>query len=124
MILRPVSREQTSRITRSPETTDEMSNKMYVGNLPFSSNEAELRSMFSVFGAVQEVMMPLDRETQQPRGFAFVSMESREAMEKAIRESNGRELNGRKINVNEAREREERGSGKPPAARNGGGSRW
>jgi RNA recognition motif-containing protein len=97
-----------------------MSNKMYVGNLPFSASETELRSMFSVFGTVTEVALVLDRETSRPRGFGFVSMDSRESMEKAVKEMDGRELEGRKINVNEARERESRG-GPGSGLRNGGG---
>ncbi len=83
-----------------------MTNKMYVGNLPFSSGEDDLRKLFSEFGTVTESAVVMDRETARPRGFAFVSMDTRESMENAIRGLDGKELDGRKIVVNEARERD------------------
>ena len=87
-----------------------MSNKMYVGNLPFSAGEDELRDAFSEFGPVAEVSLVMDRETGRPRGFAFVSMETKEGMEAAIRGLDGKDFGGRNLTVNEARPREERPS--------------
>lgn len=92
-----------------------MSYKMYVGNIPFSATEADLRSLFSEFGQPTEVMLLMDRETGRPRGFGFVSMGSRESMEQSIRGLDGKEFQGRTLHVNEAKEREDR-----PRANSGG----
>lgn len=83
---------------------------MYVGNLPFSAGEDELREAFGQFGPVAEVSLVMDRETGRPRGFAFVSMETKEGMEAAIRGLDGKDFGGRNLTVNEARPREERPS--------------
>ena len=88
-----------------------MSNKMYVGNIPFTASQDDLRSLFSEFGQPTEVILLMDRETGRPRGFGFVSMDSREAMERSIQGIDGRDFQGRKIHVNEAKEREERPRG-------------
>lgn len=95
-----------------------MSNKMYVGNLPFSAGEDELREAFGAFGPVSEVNLVMDRETGRPRGFAFVSMGSKEGMEAAIRGLDGKDFGGRNLTVNEARPREDR-----PSYGGGGGER-
>jgi cold-inducible RNA-binding protein len=92
--------------------------KMYVGNLPFSASEDELREAFGQFGPVSEVSLVMDRETGRPRGFAFVTMGSKEAMEAAIRGLDGKDFGGRNLTVNEARPREER-----PSYGGGGGER-
>jgi RNA recognition motif-containing protein len=101
-----------------------MSNKMYVGNLPFSAGEDELREAFGAFGPVSEVNLVMDRETGRPRGFAFVSMGSKEGMEAAIRGLDGKDFGGRNLTVNEARPREDRpsyGGGGGGERRGGGG---
>ena len=101
-----------------------MSNKMYVGNLPFSAGEDELREAFGAFGPVSEVNLVMDRETGRPRGFAFVSMGSKEGMEAAIRGLDGKDFGGRNLTVNEARPREDRpsyGGGGGGGDRRGGG---
>lgn len=102
-----------------------MSNKMYVGNLPFSATEDDLRSLFSEFGQPTEVAIAMDRETGRPRGFGFVTMDNRDSLDAAIRSANGRDFQGRTLTVNEARERESRppgsGSGKPGGARGDAG---
>jgi RNA recognition motif-containing protein len=90
--------------------------KMYVGNLPFTTNEDELRSLFSDHGQVTDIHIPSDRETGRPRGFAFVTMDSKDAMDNAIKALDGHDFNGRDLRVNEAQAREERGGG-------GGGNR-
>ena len=80
--------------------------KIYVGNLPFSASEADIRTLFSQHGEVQSVSLPTDRETGRPRGFGFVEMSSGAA--EAIRALNQKMLRDRALNVNEARPREER----------------
>jgi RNA recognition motif-containing protein len=93
-----------------------MNTKMYVGNLAWSATENDVRDLFSQYGTVTEVSLPTDRETGRPRGFAFVAMETREAMEAATNALNGTEWQGRALTVNEARPREER-----PSFSGGGG---
>ena len=84
--------------------------KIYVGNMPFSMDESQLRGLFEEFGEVDSANVITDRETGRPRGFAFVEMQDADAR-KAIEELNEREVDGRKLNVNEARPREDRGRG-------------
>ena len=90
--------------------------KIYVGNMPFSMNEEQMRNLFAEFGEVESVNVITDRETGRPRGFAFVEMRDADAR-KAIQELSEREIDGRKLNINEARPREDRGGG------GGGGGR-
>ena len=90
---------------------------IFVGNLPYSTTEDELHSAFGAYGQVDRVSIVRDRETGQPRGFAFVEMPNAPEAEQAINGMNGREINGRALNVNEARPREERG----PRGFGGGG---
>ena len=91
--------------------------KIYVGNLPWSADEAALRELFATVGEVQSVAVISDRETGRSRGFGFIEMNDGDA-DKAISELNGREMDGRELRVNEARERTERGGG------GGGGGRY
>jgi cold-inducible RNA-binding protein len=84
---------------------------MYVGNLPFSASEDDLREAFGQFGEVTDVALMMDRETGRPRGFAFITMGSKEAMDAAIKGLDGQDLGGRNLTVNEARPREERSGG-------------
>jgi RNA recognition motif-containing protein len=79
--------------------------KIYVGNLPFTSTEDELRALFARHGAVDSVSVITDRETGRPRGFAFVEMEEASAADDAIRALDGSDLGGRNIKVNEAQGR-------------------
>lgn len=85
--------------------------KMYVGNLSFDSSKQDVESVFSEYGTVTDVHLPTDRDTGRPRGFAFVTMDSKEAMEAAIAGLDGQQVGGRSLKVNEARPREERGGG-------------
>lgn len=85
--------------------------KMYVGNLSFQTTSQELQDVFAQFGEVTDVHLPTDRESGRPRGFGFVTMGSKEAMESAIKSLDGTDLDGRNIKVNEARPREDRGGG-------------
>lgn len=96
-----------------------MNTKMYVGNLAWSAAEQDIRELFAEFGSVTEVVLPEDKMSGRPRGFAFVSLDTREGMEQAIRQLDGREFLGRNLTVNEARPREER----PNFGGGGGGGR-
>ncbi|WP_437606154.1 RNA-binding protein [Sorangium sp. So ce834] len=88
-----------------------MGNRLYVGNLSFSTTRETLESAFAAAGEVREIAMPTDRETGQPRGFAFVTMGSVQAANSAISQLNGALLDGRPLKVNEAQERPARGGG-------------
>ena len=83
-----------------------MSKKIYVGNLPFSATEAEVRDLFSEFGSVDSVNLISDRETGRPRGFGFVEMA--DGADDAIEALNQKDFGGRSLTVNEARPRENR----------------
>ncbi len=98
-----------------------MSKKIYVGNLPFSSTEADLKEVFGRHGGVETVNIITDRDTGRPRGFAFVEMGTEEEAQSAIQELDGTSLDGRDIRVNEAQERQNRGGGGGGGGRGGGG---
>lgn len=85
--------------------------KMYVGNLPFQTTSDELQELFSNYGEVTDIHMPMDRESGRPRGFAFVTMSSKDEMIAAIKGLDGEDLGGRPLRINEAQPREERGGG-------------
>lgn len=82
-----------------------MSKKIYVGNLPFSYTEADIRSLFVSHGEVASVNVIMDRETGRPRGFAFVEMAQEDAARSAIRSLDGTEHEGRSLRVNEAEDK-------------------
>ena len=96
---------------------------IFVGNLSYQTGQQELEAAFAAYGQVDRVSVVTDRETGQPRGFAFVEMANRDEAERAINALNGMELNGRALNVNEARPREERGGGGGGYRGGGGGGR-
>ena len=103
-----------------------MSNKLFVGNLSFNTTENDLQDAFAAFGTVTETNLMMDRMTNRPRGFAFVTMASAEDAQKAIAGMNGKELDGRALTVNVARPREERpagGGGRREFGGGGGGRR-
>lgn len=81
--------------------------RLYVGNLPWSSSEDDVREMFEAVGPVESVALITDRETGRSRGFAFVDMSDEDA-KKAMSELNGNDIGGRQLRVNEAQERQER----------------
>jgi len=89
---------------------------IYVGNLSFDSSEEQVRALFEEFGAVDKVNIITDRDSGQPRGFAFVEMPDDEAGARAIESLNGTTLGGRNLNINEARPKVER-----PRSGGGGG---
>ena len=82
---------------------------LYVGNLAFTTTEAEVRQLFEGYGTVDTVRLLNDRETGQPRGFGFVEMSNGTEARAAIAGLNGKDVGGRSLIVNEARPREERG---------------
>ena len=99
-----------------------MSNKLFVGNLSFNTTENDLNDAFAAFGTVTEANLMMDRTTNRPRGFGFVTMSSPEEAQKAIEGLNGREMDGRALTVNIARPREERTGGGGGGRREYGGS--
>jgi RNA recognition motif-containing protein len=92
--------------------------RLFVGNLSYSTSEADLRTYFGTVAAPSQVVLPVDRETGRPRGFAFVEFLDRAHAEQAIQKFNGQLFNGRPLAVSEARAREDRG---PAGPRPGGG---
>jgi RNA recognition motif-containing protein len=84
--------------------------KIYVGNLPWSTDDSGLRDLFSTVGEVHSAAVVSDRETGRSRGFGFIEMDDSDA-DKAISELNGREVDGRQLRINEARPREDRSGG-------------
>ena len=89
-----------------------MGTRLFVGNLPFSAEEATIRSLFEQNNRqVEDVKLITDRETGRPRGFGFVEMGNSEDADSAIQELNGYSMDGRQLNVNEARERTGGGGG-------------
>lgn len=91
-----------------------MSVRLFIGNLPYTATEAELREHLSSVGVPTSVVLPVDRETGRPRGFAFVDYADRAVAEEAIRKFDQALFKGRGLAVSEARPREERGPGGPP----------
>ena len=81
-----------------------MATRLYVGNLPFSATEDEIRTMFGQFGTVETAELVMDRDSGRPRGFAFVQMDA-EGAASAIKKLDGQDMGGRTLSVNEARER-------------------
>ena len=88
--------------------------KIYVGNLPFSADETQVRQLFEAHGTVESVALINDRETGRPRGFGFVEMPKSDAA-RAIQSLNGQDMGGRALKVNEAQDKPRSG---------GGGARW
>ena len=88
--------------------------QIYVGNLAYTTTEQELRQMFEVYGVVNRINIPQDRETGRPRGFGFVDMPNATEANAAIVGLQGATLGGRVLSVNEARPREERGGPRRP----------
>ena len=101
--------------------------KIYVGNLPFTATDAEIRALFGAHGSVESVTLPVDRETGRPRGFGFVEMSQADAS-RAIQNLNGTDMGGRSLKVNEAQDRPRSGGGgggRPGGGfRGGGGGRY
>jgi len=97
---------------------------IYVGNLPFSASEDEVRDVFGAYGEVTSVALIKDKVTGKPRGFGFVEMPNNTEAQQAINELNGKDFKGRSLVVNPARPREDRGgrsSGQDRRSRSEGG---
>jgi RNA recognition motif-containing protein len=107
-----------------------MSQRIFVGNLPFSATNSELNDLFSKHGEVVTAQIVTDRFSDRSRGFGFVEMTSAEAASAAIAALSGHELDGRALTVNEAKPRAERGNGGGRDSRDrrsagsAGGNRW
>ncbi|HOJ16993.1 MAG: RNA-binding protein [Ignavibacteriales bacterium] len=84
-----------------------MSTKLFVGSLPWSTNDAELKTAFEPYGKVVSAKVITDRQTKKSRGFGFVEMEEKAEADKAIEGMNGKNFKGRNLIVNEAKPREE-----------------
>ena len=97
-----------------------MSVRLFIGNLPYAASEAELREYLSTVGEPTQIVLPVDRETGRPRGFAFVDYADRAVAEAAISRFDQQPFKGRPLAVSEARPREERGPGGPRPGGYGG----
>jgi len=97
--------------------------RLFVGNLAYSTTEADLRAYFGTVAPPSQVVLPVDRDTGRPRGFAFVEFSERSQAEQAIQRFNGQVFNGRPLAVSEARAREDRGPGAPRFSGPPGGAR-
>jgi cold-inducible RNA-binding protein len=100
-----------------------MGKKLYVGNLSYEMTNTDLENLFSPHGTVQSAQVIMDRETSRSKGFGFVEMDSGEQAQAAIKALNGQESNGRALTVNEAKPREERGTGNGKSRNGFGGNR-
>ncbi len=89
-----------------------MSKNIYVGNLPYSTTDDELKEIFAPFGTVSSSRIITDRYTGRSKGFGFVEMENEEDAEKAINELNGTEVGGRAVKVDGAKPRRNQGGGR------------
>jgi len=98
-----------------------MGKKLYVGNLTYGVNDADLQQMFAQHGAVQSAQVIMDRETGRSKGFGFVEMGNDQEAQAAITALNGKEFDGRSLTVNEARPRAEGGGGRGGSGGYGGG---
>jgi cold-inducible RNA-binding protein len=116
MILNPAFGISLQKVAVCRTVKHHMSNKLFVGNLSFDTTENDLQDAFAAHGTVTEANLMMDRATNRPRGFGFVTMSTAEEAQKAIAALNGKEMGGRALTVNVAKPREERAPG-------GGGGR-
>jgi cold-inducible RNA-binding protein len=113
--LRPDGREQSRKGSQSKSKVI-MNTKLFVGNLSFNTTQTQLQDLFAAHGNVVEADVIMDKFSGRPRGFAFVTMDSKEAADAAVQALNGKDIDGRALTVNEARPREDR-----PRTGGGGG---
>jgi cold-inducible RNA-binding protein len=109
--------ESVSRVVRLSFRSSIVGKKLYVGNLTYNVNEADLEALFAPFGTVQSAQIIVDRDTNRSKGFGFVEMDTEAQAQAAIQALNDQEHDGRRLTVNEAKPREDRGGG----GRSGGG---
>jgi len=119
MILIPAFGNSLQKVTVSRTRKHYMSNKLFVGNLSFETTENDLKDTFAAHGTVTEINLMMDRMTNRPRGFGFVTMSTTEEAQKAMQALNGKDMGGRALTVNVAKPREERA----PGGGGGGGGR-
>lgn len=98
--------------------------KLYVGSLPYSTTEEEIRELFEAFGPIESVRIITDKFTGMSKGFAFVEMANPDDARKAVEGMNGKQLNGRTLIVNEARPEQRRERSFSQEGGRGGGDRW
>jgi len=96
-----------------------MAKRLYVGNLPYTVSDDDLRSLFSQAGTVESAQVMTERDTGRSRGFGFVEMATDAEAENAVRMFDGYTMDGRQLRVNPAMAREERGAGYRPGGRGG-----
>jgi len=123
MILGPVFGNSLQKVAVCRTVKHQMSNKLFVGNLSFDITENDLQDAFAAHGTVTETNLMMDRTTNRPRGFGFVTMSNAAEAQKAIDAMNGKELGGRALTVNVAKPREERAPGGGGGYGGGGGGR-
>lgn len=121
MILNPEFGNSLWKVPVCRTVIHHMSNKLFVGNLSFNTTENDLQDAFAAHGTVTEANLMMDRTTNRPRGFGFVTMSSAEEAQKAIAALNGAQMDGRALTVNVARPREERTGGGGGRREYGGG---
>ena len=97
--------------------------KIYVGNLPFSATEDEIKELFGQHGTVNSVALIMDRETGRPRGFGFIEVDDND-LAAMLQNLDGKEMDGRALRVNEAQDKPRGGGGGGGGSRGGGGDRW
>jgi RNA recognition motif-containing protein len=85
-------------------------NKLYVGNFPYSVDEAQLRGIFAAYGEISDIKLITDRDTGRPKGFGFITFATQAAAEKAL-EQNGKDVGGRPLKVNVATDKPRTGGG-------------
>jgi cold-inducible RNA-binding protein len=110
---------KSSPVTDWTHEEGAVSVRLFIGNLPYAASEADLREHLSSVGAPAQIVLPVDRETGRPRGFAFVDYSDRAVAEEAIRRFNQQPFKGRPLAVSEARPREDRPAGPRPGGFSG-----
>src|SRR5262245_7755720 len=110
-----------SRTARSFFSEAQMGKKLYVGNLPYETTNADLEQMFAAYGSVQSAQVIMDRDTGRSKGFGFVEMGNDQEAQAAITGLSGTQMGGRNLTVNEARPKEDRGGGGGGGGRGGYG---
>jgi len=95
-------------------------NKLYVGNFPYSVDEAQLRGIFAAYGEISDIKLITDRDTGRPKGFGFITFATQAAAEKAL-EQNGKDVGGRPLKVNVATDKPRTGGGGGGGGYGGGG---